>query len=111
MLIYDLYEIGSRLYKIRKKTGLTQIQVAIAADISERTYADIERGTANMRIITFLRICDTLHVTPNEILTDEKAPTDIQKEELLKRLSVCSAKDQRTAMRLLSVFLESAADA
>lgn len=107
MLIYDLYEIGNRLYAIRKKTGMTQMEIAEEADISERAYADIERGTANMRLITLLRICDALHITPNELLTDEKPPRDLQKEEMLKRLNVCSVKDQDTALRLLDVYLKS----
>ena len=32
---------------IRKKAGVTQSEVAEAADLSDRTYADIERGTVN----------------------------------------------------------------
>lgn len=107
MLIYNLYEIGNRLYTIRKKTGFTQMEIAEQADISERTYADIERGTANMRLITLLRICDALHITPNELLTDEQPPRDLQKEEMLKRLSACSIKDQDTALQLLDVYLKS----
>lgn len=107
MLIYNLREIGNRLYAIRKKAGQTQIQVAVASDISERAYADIERGNANMRLITLLRICDALHITPNELLTDEQPPRDLQKEEMLKRLSTCSIKDQDTALQLLDVYLKS----
>ncbi len=30
-----------------------------------------------MRLITLLRICDALHITPNELLTDEKPPLDL----------------------------------
>ena len=107
MLIYDLREIGNKLYAIRKKTGQTQIQVAIASDISERAYADIERGNANMRLITLLRICDALYITPDELLMDENNPREIQKEELLKRFSACSQKNQDTALKLLDVYLKS----
>ena len=63
MLIYDFREIGNRLLAFRKKAGLTQIEVAEAAGLSDRTYADIERGSVNMRIETILRICDALHIT------------------------------------------------
>ena len=62
MLIYDFREIGNRLLAFRKKAGLTQIEVAEAAGLSDRTYADIERGSVNMRIETILRICDALHI-------------------------------------------------
>ena len=62
MLIYDFRVIGNRLLAFRKKAGLTQIEVAEAAGLSDRTYADIERGSVNMRIETILRICDVLHI-------------------------------------------------
>ena len=58
MLIFDLRAIGNKLLAIRKKAGLTQSEVAEAANLSDRTYADIERGTVNMRIETALRICE-----------------------------------------------------
>ena len=63
MLIYDFRVIGNRLLAFLKKAGLTQIEVAEAAGLSDRTYADIERGSVNMRIETILRICDVLHIT------------------------------------------------
>ena len=69
MLISDPRQIGNRLLAIRKHIGLTQAEVAEAAGLSDRAYADIERGSVNMRIDTALRICQSLHITPDEILT------------------------------------------
>ena len=57
MLVFDFITIGNKLFQIRKKMGMTQMEVAIAAGLSERTYADIERGTVNMRIETILKVC------------------------------------------------------
>ena len=68
MLNFDFHEIGNKLFTIRKRAGMTQAEVAEAAGLSDRTYADIERGTVNMRIETVLRICTVLHITPDEIL-------------------------------------------
>ena len=64
MLIFDLHTIGNKLLTIRKRMGMTQAEVAEAAGLSDRTYADIERGTVNMRTETILRICNVLHITP-----------------------------------------------
>ena len=50
MLIYDFRAIGNRLLAIRRRQGLTQAEVAEAAGLADRTYADIERGTVNMRL-------------------------------------------------------------
>jgi len=107
MLVFDLHAIGNKLLTIRKRMGMTQAEVAEAADLSDRAYADIERGSVNMRIETILRICNVLHITPDEVLTEETASLAYQQEELWNRLSACNPKDRETALQLLSVFLQS----
>lgn len=107
MLIFDLRTIGNRLLTVRKRMGLTQAQVAEAAELSDRTYADIERGVANMRIETALRICRVLHVTPDEILTEAADTTAARQAELWERLSACNPRDRETALQLLTVYLQS----
>lgn len=107
MLIFDFNTIGNKLLAIRKRAGLTQAEVAEAAGLSDRTYADIERGTVNMRIETILRICRALHITPDEILTEESPLLSSRQAELLERLDACSPKDKETALQLLSVYLKS----
>ena len=107
MLVFDFVAIGNKLYAIRKKKGMTQAQVAELAGLSDRTYADIERGSVNMRIETVLRICNVLKITPDEILTQDKPLVSIEQEEVMSRLSACSPKEKETALKLLSVFLQS----
>ena len=107
MLIHDFRAIGNKLYAIRKKSGLTQAEVAERADLSDRTYADIERGTVNMRVETVLRICDALHVTPDEILTKDGDSPAAREEQIFARLEDCPPKDHETALRLLEVYLQS----
>ena len=107
MLIYDFRAIGNRLLAIRRRQGLTQAEGAEAAGLADRTYADIERGTVNMRLETILRICQALHITPDEILTQERSAIAVRQEELLARLNACSEKDRDTALLLLEVYLRS----
>lgn len=107
MLIYDFAVIGNKLMSIRKRAGFTQVEVAEAAGLSNRTYADIERGTVNMRIETILRICDALHITPDEILTLDDSAIARRHEELFERLEACNEKDRDTALCLLDVYLRS----
>lgn len=106
MLVFDFHVIGNRLYEARKYNGMTQMEVAVAAEISERTYADIERGTVNMRMGTFLRICQVLSVRPDEILTQDDGEIVAYQDELLAKLDACPTKDRETALRLLAVFLD-----
>lgn len=107
MLIFDLHTIGNKLLAIRKRTGMTQAEVAEAAGLSDRTYADIERGTVNMRTETILRICKVLRITPDEVLTENNYSIISKQEELWQRLNSCSLKDKETALELLSVYLQS----
>ena len=107
MLLLDMREIGNKLLAIRKRMGMTQVEVAEAAGLSSRTYADIERGTVNMRVETILRICEALHITPDEILTQSNTELTAQEEEILARLNACNPKDKETALRLLNVYLQS----
>lgn len=107
MLIFDFTTIGKKLFSFRKRMGMTQAEVAEAAGLSDRTYADIERGSVNMRIETILRICEVLHITPDEILTDDSISPASKQEALLARLNACSPKDKETALQLLSVYLQS----
>ena len=105
MLISDLRTVGNRLLAIRKRRGLTQAEAAEAAGLSDRNYADIERGTVNMRIETLVRICRALDITPDELLTDESTSIAARQEELWERLNACSPKDRETALSILSIFL------
>ena len=107
MLIFDLQTIGNKLLSIRKRMGMTQAEVAEAADISDRAYAEIERGSVNMRIETILRICNVLHITPDELFTKDTSSLLSQQEELWIRLNACNPKDKETALQLLTVFLRS----
>ena len=106
MLIFDRRTIGNRLLAMRKKRGLTQAEVAELAGLSDRTYADIERGTVNMRLETLLHICRVYGATPDEILVSE-LDASLPESELLARLDRCTPQQQATALSLLAVYLGS----
>ena len=97
------------MLEFRKKAGLTQSQVAEMADLSDRTYADIERGNANMRTDTMLRICDVLGISPDDLFYEDNTDWTEIKDELIGRLETCPIRSRETALRLLSVYVESIA--
>ena len=107
MLVFDFRTIGNKLYTIRHRLGMTQAEVAEAAGLSDRTYADIERGSAHMRMETLLRICTVLQITPNEILTERFDLSNVDEAAILNRLQTCSAQEKETALRLLLVYFQS----
>lgn len=107
MLEHSLQTIGNRMLAARKRLGLTQSEVADAAGLSDRAYADIERGSVNMRLETFLRICETLFVTPDEILHTQPQGTTLRQEELLAKLNACSSQERNTVLCILEAYFRS----
>ncbi len=107
MLTFDFRVIGNKLLAIRKRAGMTQGEVAEAANISDRAYADIERGTVNMRVETVLKICEALHITPDVVLTEENPNLSAKQAELFAELDKCTVQQKETALELLSVYLRS----
>ncbi|WP_405354072.1 helix-turn-helix domain-containing protein [Ruminococcus sp.] len=108
MFITNLHIIGNKLLNFRKQKGLTQAEVAELADISDRSYADIERGSTNMRTETLVNICKALNITPNELLVEEEKRTiNFDENEIIQRLNKCNSKEKATAFELLSVYLNS----
>ena len=106
MLIYDFCEIGNKLYETRKNKGLTQAEVAEKAELSDRTYADIERGSTNMRLETLLKICNALNITPNDILVIDN-DIKITEQDIVEIVKNCSNNEKETALKLLSVYVDS----
>lgn len=108
MLLFDRHKIGDKLFSYRKRLGLTQAEVAEAAELSDRTYADIERGNVNMRTETLLAICKVLRITPNEVLTDSTvSELENREAELFSLLKKCSIPEREAALNILEAYLSS----
>lgn len=106
VLISDLHVIGNNLYKVRKAKGLTQAEVAEKAELSDRSYADIERGSVTMRVDSLLKICMALNITPNDILVSDNI-IEITEQDIAETIKDCSNNEKETALKLLSVYVDS----
>lgn len=106
MLVLDLNIIGNNLYKFRKIKGLTQAEVAEKAELSDRTYADIERGNVTMRIDSLLKICCALNITPNDIFVTDN-DVEITEQDIVETIKDCSNKEKETALKILNVYIDS----
>ena len=107
MLIYDMRKIGNKMLELRKSVGLTQAELAERAGLSDRTFADIERGNVNMRIETLLKICDALGVTPDAVLTEENTSLQIKQEQIAEKFVGRSEREKKTALELVDTYLRS----
>ena len=106
MLDLDLHAIGNNLYKVRKTKGLTQSEVAERAELSDRTYADIERGSVTMRVDSLLKICGALNITPNDILVTDN-DIKITEQDIVEAIKSCSNIEKETVLKLLNVYIDS----
>lgn len=105
MLISDMEIIGEKLRAVRKKRGLTQVEVAKAADLSDRTYIGIECGAVNPRLDSIIRICNVLRITPNDIVV-ENSESEPDFAETIAHFDTLSNEDRRAALALLKVFFD-----
>lgn len=81
-------KLGKRIKEIRKKSALSQDQVAEQAGISGKYLGEVERGEANVSVIILSKIAFVLGVSMNDILMFDHFSTrkDIE-SELLKIIS------------------------
>lgn len=63
-ILKDIIEILDELKKIRKEKGFTQANVASSLCISTDGYRKIENGINVLTLARFLKICETLEVSP-----------------------------------------------
>lgn len=99
--------VGEKLFQLRKHYGLTQLEAANQAGISEKTYAQFERGTLNVRMDTISRVCEAFHITPDVIFTDANPHATAREEDILARLQACNPQQKETALRILEAYLQS----
>ena len=64
----DIFEIGSRIQKLRKSRGMTQEQFAELIDKSTHYVYEIEHGLKNMSIYTLATIASALNVSLDYIV-------------------------------------------
>ena len=87
----------------------TELIAAVAekAGVADRTYANIERGSANMRIETLVRICSALNATPNDILTTGSKNKYPSEADIIEMFNRCTEIEKQTAIALIDVYLHS----
>ena len=102
---YDKIDAGERLRKKRTLLGLSQNYTAMKTGISEKHYADIERGTVGMSVASLLSLSKLLDMPVEYIVygtLPENAPS--QTEETSVAISLIqngSARFQHTAVALI----------
>ena len=93
-------DLGHKVRILRRARRFTQEELATQVGISASFLGHIERGTRVLSLDTLLALCDTLDVTPNDLLSVEayaaqqQLPTDL------------TEKEQRQLKELISLYLK-----
>jgi transcriptional regulator with XRE-family HTH domain len=67
---------GERIKMARLKAGLTQKELAEKAELPQGHISKLERNKLNtkrVRVYTLEKLCDALHLTPNDLMAYKSA--------------------------------------
>jgi transcriptional regulator with XRE-family HTH domain len=66
--------IAANIYRARVRAGMTQEQLAEAADLDVRFLQRIERGKTNLSVLTLTALADALAVPPGTLFKKAALP-------------------------------------
>ena len=83
-------KIGLMLKEIRKMQGLTCVWVSDQSNISRQALNRIEKGEDNMNLNTFFNLCNTLKISPVDLLmlkeNESENPDNAEISDNIKRI-------------------------
>lgn len=102
---------AQRLIKLRKRRGLTQVQLAEAVGITRETLSNYELGRAHLNDDTIIRFVEILKTSADEILglTKESnmatGTASIRFVRRMQKIDELSPTDQKAILRTIDGFL------
>ena len=66
--------LGGRIDRLRDKLGYSIEELAERADLNKNTVARLVKGVGRPNLNTFLKLCNALDVTPNDIMGVSRNP-------------------------------------
>jgi transcriptional regulator with XRE-family HTH domain len=102
-------EFSERLKNLRKKVGLTQVDIAGKLGISQQAYASWERGVKKPTQENLVKIAQTLNVSVDYLVGNSEGKTDeLDNIELLFRMNSKGLTDEEKKIfrKELIAFME-----
>ena len=101
----DNHQIGGRIRTIRLKNGMTQEQLAEAANLSVPYISHIERGFKRPSLETLMRVAGALHVTADCLLSGlQPADRNAFLKAIEELLDDCSLRERRVLLEVASAL-------
>ena len=92
--------LGERVRNLRARQGMTRKAAALAADVSERHWANLEYGVGNASIMVLLQVAGALHCSLAELVGDvtTSSPEWLLLRELLEHRDDATLRRARVAI-------------
>jgi len=74
----------TRLRKEREKAGLSQLELALRADISQNMINYIETGKRTPSLDSLLKICNALNINPAVLFSDTQEAKEEAKKQVIE---------------------------
>ena len=91
--------LAERIQDLRQRRGLTQADLAHAADVPRSTIANLESGTGNPNLINLAKISSALNTSIEMLLTSPKALCRLIPADQIK--SITRSQGEVTIVKLL----------
>ena len=98
-------QFGKRVANWRAQEGLLQKELATAIGVSNNHMSGIENGSAVFSFHVFLRLCLTLHVTPDYLL-EGTTDSNNAPQSITDSLKLCSEADIKLAADFVDLLRE-----
>ncbi len=82
-----MFEVGYRIGRLRQNKGWTQEELASRSGIRQANLSRIESSTQDVTLTTFLRICSSLGVPPENFFVDQEEKAFLWTRTKLERVS------------------------
>lgn len=100
-------KLGKRIKELRKKSSLSQDQVAEQAGISGKYLGEVERGEVNVSVIILSKITLVFGVSMNDILTfDHLSTREDMESELFKIINTADEKSIQQIYRIVNAIIK-----
>jgi transcriptional regulator with XRE-family HTH domain len=103
---------GKRLQEIRKRRGLSQVEVADRLGIHQSLISQYERGYLRLHGALLVRLAEALKTTPDEILAVKKARGNGDDQTLdrrfvrrLRKIDKLTAHEKKLLLGTIDAFL------
>ena len=109
----DIYkDFGKRLADIRKRSGMTQSEVACRLETVQSTYAGYELGVRRVSLELIKKLANIFNVSPNYLILGEdkndlapKREVDIVKERIIKNVDQLNDQGKQEVDRFVQYQL------